>query len=228
MSTHIATPTLAGLPLELKEIIFGYVLEIECQNRVRLACESMRTRHVCSIYRPSLRTVNKRIGTEFGTFFSQKVIFVVWSPDELFREPIWKNHEKAMRSFVNIEVQVDHRALAKSEGKLQIAKLQLHERSVITFVLSSELLWEVMDGPRSLRSHERIITVLQALQSAWKNSVITIASLDILSKYKAKSAVTKSGQCLMNHFETQAAWRIEFGPDMIVNKIVKEYCPVPW
>jgi len=63
---------------------------------------------------------------------------------------------------------------------------------------------------------------LQEWQLTWQTSAITMAPLDILTKYKAKCAMTAKKECLMNHRGAQKAWRQAFSAEMIVNQIVEE------
>ena len=221
-STHITTSRLVGLPLELKEMIFGYVLEKECKTRIRLPFKSVG--HISLDYCPSLLFVNKQIHEEFEAFFHRKVIFVVVCPDTNASPVIPEQYSRAMRTFGNIEVRVSHTSLSKYDGRTY-TEFQLHEKNVTTIVLKTSLLWDVMDFPSSLETHHWIIALLQYWQSTWQNSVITTAPLDRVTKYKAKRAVTAKRECLMNHREVQRAWMQAFGADMIVNKIVAECSP---
>jgi len=227
-STHHTTPALVSLPLELREIIFYYVLESECRNRIRFRWRSPpESIRACRTYSPSLLLVNQQLEAEFTTFFHRRVIFVLNSPEVYLDEACCQAYAWVMRTFANIEVKASHRFLASNLGSTRLTGFQLHERNVTTIVLSSNLLWEDLDWGRwrsSLESHRNIITALRDWQSTWQNSVITMAPMDRVTRYKAKMAVTKEMECLMNHREVQRAWREAFGAEMIVNKIVEECC----
>lgn len=232
MSTPHTTPTLMSLPLELKEIIFHYVLESECRSRIcwrwRSPPESV---HACRYYLPSLLLVNKQLEYEFATFFYRRITFVLDCPEGYLDDAYCRAHYTGvMRIFANIEVKVSHLFLAKNIGSTQLTGLRVHENNVTTIVLSSNLLWEDLNWGQcrsSLESHRNIITALQDWQSTLRNSVITMAPLDRVTKYKARRAVNARRECLMNHHEVQRAWRQAFGAEMIANKIVEECCRPP-
>ena len=115
---------------------------------------------------------------EFDTFFHRRVIFVLNSPEVYLDEAHCQAYAGVMRTFTNIEVKVSHHFLTKNLGSTHLKGFQLRERNVTTIVLSSKLLWEHLDLGRwrsSLESHRNLITALQDWQSAWHNSVITMA-----------------------------------------------------
>jgi len=221
MSTDNTTPTLVELPYELKEIIFGYVLEKECPSRICLPYESTYVRISCRRYSPSLLFVNREISSDFKSFFYRKIVFVIVCVHTIFGRVFLEEHANALRNFVNIEVKMTPDALVRTLGIRGIRDLQLHKDNVTTLVLRTDLLWASIH----FHNHMKIIALLQDWQSTWQRSVITIAPLDDLCRNAVKMAVTYKKECLLNQPDVRRAWWQAFGPGMIVNKIVDEFCP---
>jgi len=130
-----------------------------------------------------------------------------------------------MRIFVHLEVKVAYPFSNKPRRGPQITDFQLHVKNMTTIVLNCRLLWDGISPLFKNDNHDQTIALLQNWRSTWQNSVITMRPLDILTKYKAKRAVTDEWECLMNSRRLQRAWGQAFGAEMIVNKIVEECSP---